>query len=393
MDNPINICYLSPKFKFIGGAEISLDRLIRSLPKKKINSTVMTMCINNNSDLVPGKDKINKKILCVSSPEAVLFSHTNGKRWYEIATRTLVDKLEIAGNPDIIYLNTLGLLAHPDLYEKLFGYEKPIIAKATVANQFDLIKHAKKFLLSEKYAKFLSIHCISREIEKRALKFGFKKSHLFYCPNLIDMRNFSRKRNISNPDLKKQLGPSNELVFVYIGRFAAQKNIDKIVKIFKKLEKRRKKIKLLMIGYESHPEIRPLIKKLKKASENIIWVGKVDNRKIQGYLKAADCFIMASQDEGMSNALMEAMATGLCPIVPKNISGMKDLIKDDVSGILYDSNDLDSLVGRLEKMNREKAENIGMEARKRVGILCDADRIASIHANFYKEKVKKFPTK
>jgi glycosyltransferase involved in cell wall biosynthesis len=113
------------------------------------------------------------------------------------------------------------------------------------------------------------------------------------------------------------------------------------------------------------------------------------NQKIPFYLKGADYFIMASKDEGMSNALLEAMASGLCPVVPAKTSGMKDLIRHRISGILYDLNDIESLVEELKTVSRKEAGIIGKEARNSVRKLCDIKKVVSKHIKFYEDKISK----
>lgn len=388
-NDKINVCYITPKFKpYVVGAVISLERLIAGLLNKNVNPFVLTSLINKNSDLVVSDDKIRKHVIRVGSSKNIPFTYKNAKEWYETSFRGLVDKLEnITNDIDLIYLNNIAILQFPDLCGRIFELNKPIIAKITATNDFNFIEDVKEIILLEKYSKQLSIHCISHEIKRMSLKLGFLERQLFYCPNPINLEEFPLRQAEDKARLMEYPELINNLVFAYVGRLALPKNIDKIVEIFTKLERKREKAKLLMVGYESHPEIKPLIKKLKRESKNIYWTGKIANKNVSNYLKASDCFIMASKDEGLSNALLEAMATGLCPIVPKNLSGMKDLIEDGVNGILYDLSDIDKLVNRLEKMDQKKAIEMGTRARQSVRELCDIERVATSHSEFYKEKI------
>ena len=52
-------------------------------------------------------------------------------------------------------------------------------------------------------------------------------------------------------------------------------------------------------------------------------------------LKCLDVFVLPSLNEGISNTILEAMATGL-PVVASNVGGNSELVTDHVTGMLYD---------------------------------------------------------
>jgi glycosyltransferase involved in cell wall biosynthesis len=64
-------------------------------------------------------------------------------------------------------------------------------------------------------------------------------------------------------------------------------------------------------------------------ADRVHFAGAVDDPA--DHLRAADAFILPSVAEGMSNSLLEAMATGL-PCVASEIGGNVDLLRDDQSG-------------------------------------------------------------
>ena len=67
--------------------------------------------------------------------------------------------------------------------------------------------------------------------------------------------------------------------------------------------------------------------------------------------------------EGLPNALLEAMATGL-PCIASNIGGNKDLIKHNVNGLLFDSGDVKGLAASIIRLlrNKEDSERFGSKA-------------------------------
>ena len=66
------------------------------------------------------------------------------------------------------------------------------------------------------------------------------------------------------------------------------------------------------------------------------------------YLNEADVYVSTSVSEGMSNALLEAMSSGVMPVVSR-VSGADDLVEEGVSGLLFPPGDETALATRLEK--------------------------------------------
>lgn len=67
------------------------------------------------------------------------------------------------------------------------------------------------------------------------------------------------------------------------------------------------------------------------------------------WLRAMDVFVLPSRHEAFSNALLEAMACGCCPI-GSNVGGTPELIEHGERGLLFESGDLDGLTHALERV-------------------------------------------
>ena len=80
-------------------------------------------------------------------------------------------------------------------------------------------------------------------------------------------------------------------------------------------------------------------------------------------IRSAEIFVMTSNYEGMSNALIEAMALGL-PIISTKVSGAIDLVKNDVNGKLISIGSKEELKVALKDWldNKDKARNCGKQA-------------------------------
>ena len=87
--------------------------------------------------------------------------------------------------------------------------------------------------------------------------------------------------------------------------------------------------------------------------------------EIEKYYRAADVFVLASSREGLPNALLEAMATGL-PCVASRLPGVTDVVIDHgVTGLLFEPSDIGELEEALRSVlrDRDRAREIGRRAR------------------------------
>jgi sugar transferase (PEP-CTERM/EpsH1 system associated) len=70
---------------------------------------------------------------------------------------------------------------------------------------------------------------------------------------------------------------------------------------------------------------------------NLVWYAG-ERRDIPAILRGLDCFVLPSRGEGISNTILEAMASGL-PIVATNVGGSPELVDDGISGWLVPAQD------------------------------------------------------
>lgn len=119
-----------------------------------------------------------------------------------------------------------------------------------------------------------------------------------------------------------------------------------------------------LAGDNTVGELKALARDL-KIDNSVIFMGRQDN--IRKCIESASLFILASNYEGMPNALLEAMATGLpaistdCPC-----GGPATVIKNGENGILIPVGDGDALLESMIKLwnNKTLRDKLGKEASK-----------------------------
>jgi glycosyltransferase involved in cell wall biosynthesis len=98
--------------------------------------------------------------------------------------------------------------------------------------------------------------------------------------------------------------------------------------------------------------------------DRIHFAGWCSREEIINHYAAADVFVFPSLDEGMSNAVLEAMACGL-PIVATDIPGNAELVVEGKNGYLIPPRDSEALAERLQRLMLSPAlrEKMGRESR------------------------------
>lgn len=138
-----------------------------------------------------------------------------------------------------------------------------------------------------------------------------------------------------------------EKTIVSVGRLTTQKQQGVLLDAFAIFHKLHPAYKLIIYG--DGEERNHLLEKAKNLGIDKFFYlpGRVSN--IVDSIKSADVFVLTSDYEGMSNALIEAMCLGL-PCVSTKVSGATDLIEDGQNGFLVDLRDSVGIANRIDNI-------------------------------------------
>jgi glycosyltransferase involved in cell wall biosynthesis len=134
-----------------------------------------------------------------------------------------------------------------------------------------------------------------------------------------------------------------------------------------------------------------LLKSLAKElgiEERILFLGWQSREQLMKCYQQANIFLFPSRHEGMPNALLEAMASGL-PVIASCIAGNEELVVDGKTGYLVRSEDIQSLQEALKKLLQDAAlrEQMGTASRQYVEANYSWESTAQQYARLL-EKVK-----
>ena len=195
---------------------------------------------------------------------------------------------------------------------------------------------------------------INHEDYKLAKK-KFKMKKLTYVPGIgIDTQRESLSQK-EKEEKRKELGiPQDAFLITNAAEFTPNKNQKTVIEAIEQLH--NPNIYFVMCGIgEKKAELEQYVKE-HGLEEHIRFVGFRND--LHEILQTSDCFVLSSFREGLSVALMEAMAEGL-PVVCSRIRGNVDLIKDGEGGILISPQKRDEYINAFKKLYNMKNESFG----------------------------------
>ena len=115
--------------------------------------------------------------------------------------------------------------------------------------------------------------------------------------------------------------------------------------------------------------------KAKKYSENVNFIGRLENNEIADFWHTNDIFISLSETEGLSVSMLEAMAGGATCIVTDVNEEVPKVINHGETGFLVPTDNWIEMIEYIEKIdrNREILRNIGEKAKLYVKNECRID--------------------
>jgi glycosyltransferase involved in cell wall biosynthesis len=172
---------------------------------------------------------------------------------------------------------------------------------------------------------------------------------------------------------------------VFVGRLHPQKGLDVLLEAFRAVlesaPERRWRLSVLGDG--------PLRARLEAQAERLGLGGAVEFcgavGDVPARLLSSDIFVLPSQAEGMSNALLEAMAHGL-PVVATRVSGNVDLIEDGVNGLLVAPGEPAELARALRRLgdDGELRARLGRAARAAIEAGFSMTAVAAEYLRLYR---------
>jgi sugar transferase (PEP-CTERM/EpsH1 system associated) len=198
--------------------------------------------------------------------------------------------------------------------------------------------------------------------------------------NGVDLARFG---HLSRPEARRLLNlPAESIVVGAVGRLDPVKNQASLIRAFTALRSSRRDVLLVIAGDGPCWEYLAALITSLGVQDRVLLLG--ERRDIPIVLAAIDLFVLPSIAEGISNTILEAMASGL-PVVATRVGGNPELVEHGISGTLVPSLDPAALTAAIEMYLDDAHLRAlhGKASRQRAVDHFDLGRMAEAHINLY----------
>lgn len=363
-----------------GGLENGLVNIINRMPSDRYRHVII--CLTHATDFVKRITAPNVRVIELNKKEG----HDLGVYW---RLQKLLWKLK----PAIVHTRNLAALEMQVLTLTLPGVKR--VHGEHGRDIYDLHGKNQKYNRLRKVMSYL-IHryiAVSQDLESWLLEtVKIPRSKVSQLYNGVDSARFYLPSNDTREELlPPQFADKDSLIIGTIGRVAVVKDQISLINAFdilvKKATGKSEQLRLVIVGDG------PLYQTLKERVSSLGLDSKVwlpgDRQDIPELLRAMDIFVLPSLGEGISNTVLEAMATGL-PIVATRVGGNPELVDDNRTGALVPVGDVAELAKVLQRLidDPKALSSMGAKGLEKVHSQFDWDVTVANYLAVYDELLK-----
>lgn len=205
---------------------------------------------------------------------------------------------------------------------------------------------------------------------------------VFVCYNGVETRIFYPSRPDGPPD------PGAPVVIGAVAVFRPEKDLVSLIDAFARLRETYPRTRLVLAG------AGPTLQELEARRADLRLADCCDilppPANVADLMRNIDIFVSCSRHEAFSNAILESMACGCCP-VGSRVGGTPELINHGERGLLFEAGNVDDLCAKLSRLlanpseRREFASAAAAFARDELGIHVAARRLAGAYMDLLGE--------
>jgi glycosyltransferase involved in cell wall biosynthesis len=225
---------------------------------------------------------------------------------------------------------------------------------------------------------------VARELsEEAACYLGQVPVHLI--PNGVDTAVYQPAGCGQKAALRRRLGwPESGLGFLYVGRFSPEKRLTMFLEVWSELAKKTAAGAFVAFVGEGIERAG-----LEDGARRQRLPGRIfihpPTAEVSPLYAAADVFVLPSVSEGLSNSLLEAMASGLA-VLGSRVGGTREAVADGESGFLFEPQDEGDLRRQMRKLLDRPvlAAKLGVAARRAAVERYSMEKVAQAYEELYR---------
>jgi len=320
--------------------------------------------------------------------EILRVSPGRGSRWQKMATYLvgmLAATLRWAAWAEVIQVQQI---LYPAGFVSLISpvLRRPLVVRNAGSGEFGGVQLMRRMPAGNVVLRVIAHAAtgvsLNAEMTAEMRTAGFR--HVVEIPNGVDVPPPST--DAMRGAARDALGVTGRVV-LYAGRLDREKGVDVLIEAWPRVG--IDDATLVIVG--DGPERTALTHLADRigCESSVRFVGSTT--QMLTFFAAADVFVLPSRSEGISNALLEAMASGL-PVVATDVGGNRQVIECSNMGTLVPSEDPAVLAGALAAMlvNAEMRRRIGVAARNHVRARYSAERMVDAYEHLYLRMLPRF---
>lgn len=272
----------------------------------------------------------------------------------------------------------LGFLMRRPVVLKLTSSGGQGLAQALAATRFSR-------LLAALHRRVDAVVALTRETEREAQAFGISPARIHVLGNGVDTERFRPRDEDERRRIKRRLGLDAEHLVVFVGRLSPEKNVEGLLRAWVQARPLMGRgWTLLIIG--DGPERRRLedIVIRENLDGSVLLLGAKDS--IDDWMGVAEIYVSTSDREGLSNTLLEAMASGLA-VAATRVSGVSELIEEPGAGLTVEVGNMRDFALALATLGGDQSlrDNLGARGHNVIQGRYSVEAVAERHEFVYRK--------
>ena len=375
---PVRLLFLTDSpITVSGGSERFLRNLVNGLPQARFAITVVQLC-----EEPPRSARVHETSVAVGVnleylPCGAVYGRSGMRAYNVLRRRVLENGFHViqSQHENADFLNALLPRGPLNAIRISNRRDTGFLKGARLRFASRLLNHRYDRILAPSPAVLDAVASLEHASRRRML----------CIPNGVDAARFKPDPS-AHQRLCTQFGFGSDAMLIgcVADLFAVKRHVD-LIDAFARIRDTCPQAHLLLVGEGPLRSDIEAQARARQVEDNVHMLGS--RKDVDALLPALDVFVLASDTEGLSNAILEAQACGL-PVVATRVGGNPDLVDDD-RGVLVPARDPDAMaeaVGALLR-NPDLRNRMGAAARSRVVGHHSLESMTQAYASLYLELV------